>query len=679
MQLNYPSAHQDPIQDDFHGTSIADPYRWLENPATPEARSWTESQNLLTQEHLKHPMRQQILDRLTTLCDYDRQSAPEKHGDRYFFWKHTGLQNQPVLYWQRRFTESPQILVNPNILSKKGTVSVVSAVPSRNGKYLAYSLSQSGSDWQEIHLRKVEGRKDLPEVLHHVKFAGIAWHPNHKGFFYNRYPDPATVQEADQSYYNKVYWHQLDTDQSDDTLIYERPDQKDFDFFPQVSEDGKYLVITAYLGTDRRNRVYYRELDSDANFKPLLDEADAHYRFIGNQDQILYFFTDKDAPRGKVIGIDLDAPDQWLTVIPEQEDALTNVIMAARHLVCVYLHHAHHRLFTQVLEGGRLKEIVLPTIGSITVLNGKLQDNELFIGFSSFLFPTRSYMYHFESDDLDDIFVPKLDFDADAYETTQAFCESVDGTRIPMFIVQRKNLDTGAETPTQMYGYGGFRQALTPTFSATLLPWLEQGGRYVIVNLRGGSEYGTEWYQAGTLERKQNVFDDFISAGKYLVAQKLTSPAKLGIRGGSNGGLLVAACMLQAPELFGAVVCQVPVIDMLRYHRFTIGRYWVSDYGNAEENPEHFAFLVKYSPLHNVKVGQAYAPTLITTADHDDRVVPAHAKKFAATLQAGAVGLTLLRVDTDAGHGLGKPITKVLEEIADIYTFLALSLKMNWS
>lgn len=678
MPLTYPAAHQDPIQDDYHGTLIADPYRWLENPATPESREWTDQQNHLTQAYLKHPMRQQILERLTQLCDYDRQSAPEKRGDRYFFWKHSGLQNQPVLYWQHRFTESPQMLVNPNTLSKKGTVSVMSADPSRDGKYLAYSLSQSGSDWQEVHIRKVKGREDLPEVLHHCKFSGIAWHPNHKGFYYNRYPDPATVQEADQSYYNKVYWHQLDTDQSDDLLVYERPDQKDFDFFPQVSEDGKYLVITAYLGTDRRNRIYYRELDSDAEFTLLLDQADAHYRFIGNQEQVLYFFTDKDAPRGKVIAIDLDNPSQWQTVIAEGEDSLTNVLMAARHLVCVYLHHAHHRLFTLALEGGTLNEIPLPAIGSITELSGKLKDNELFISFSSFLFPARSYMYHFESQDLDEIFVPRLDFDPEAYETKQAFCESLDGTRVPMFIVQRKDLDTGADTPTQMYGYGGFRQALTPAFSATLLPWLEQGGRYVIVNLRGGSEYGTEWYQAGTLERKQNVFDDFISAGKYLVQQNLTRPEKLSIRGGSNGGLLVGACMLQAPELFASVICQVPVIDMLRYHRFTIGRYWVSDYGNAEENPEHFAFLRKYSPLHNVKAGQAYPAVLITTADHDDRVVPAHAKKFAATLQANAVETALLRVDTDAGHGRGKPISKMLEEMADIYTFLALTLHMNW-
>jgi len=678
----YPPAHQDKISDDFHGTQVADPYRWLEDPATPATRDWTLAQNQLTRSVLDQPVRTQILERLKTLCAYTRWSAPVKRGNRYFFWKSEGLQNQPVLYWQKRFSEAPRLLLNPNSLSKQGIVSVMNAEPSRDGKWLAYSLSQRGSDWQEIHIRNVDTGQNLAEVLLHTKFAGIAWSPDHSGFFYNRYPDPGTVGEADQTYYNSVYWHELGTDQSDDPLIYERPDQKDFDFWPRITEDGAYLTLTVHLGTDRRNRFYYRPLASQGDFIHLLDTADAHYRLIGNEGQRFYFYTDAQAPKGRVIAIDLQRPEpeHWETLIPEQEDVLDQVLLAGKHLVCVYLHHAHHRVWLHTLDGQREREIELPTLGSIEALHGKANDDELFISFSSFLFPSCAWLYNFKTHSLGDFFEAKLDFRAADYTTRQVFCTSADGTQVPMFLVYRQDLEPLQARPVIMYGYGGFRNALTPSFSATLLPWLEQGGVYCLVNTRGGSEYGTQWYAAGTLERKQNVFDDFQAAGKYLIAQGITTPEQLAIRGGSNGGLLVAACMLQAPELFGAVICQVPVLDMLRYHRFTIGRYWVSDYGNAEENAEHFAFMHAYSPLHNVKAGQRYPATLITSADHDDRVVPAHAKKFAATLQAQAhpENQILLRVDTDAGHGRGKPIAKVLEEFADIYTFLAQALKLDW-
>ena len=685
--IQYPDSPKVDVVDDFHGTAVADPYRWLEDPATPQSRAWTDAQNKICDQYLHGELREQLHQRLKQICSYQRWSAPIKRGNRYFFWRHDGMQNQPVLYWQSRFTEDPHTLINPNTLSAKGLISIASAVPSRDGKKLAYSLSHSGSDWQEIRIRKVEAgkREDYPEILQHTKFAGMAWHPNHRGFFYNRYPDPSTVADADRTYYNRVYWHVLGTEQEDDVLIYERPDQKDFDFWPQVTEDGKYLLLTVHLGTDRRNRVYYRPLDvpegEEQNFIQLLDQADAHYRFLGCIHDKFYFFTDKDAPRGRVIVIDLNAPeeDNWQTLIPESEDVLNHIVLAGNAILTVYLHHASSRLFLHNLEGKQIQEIKLPALGSIEALNGKAKDDEVFISFSSFVYPGSVYLFNLKTRILEDVFKPDLIIKSEDYTTRQVFCISKDGTKVPLFLVYRKDLEPLEQRPTLMYGYGGFRHAMTPSFSATLLPWLEMGGVYALVNLRGGLEYGTEWYKAGTLERKQNVFDDFQAAGRFLIDQGITSPEKLAIRGGSNGGLLVGACMTQAPELFGAAVCQVPVLDMLRYHRFTIGRYWVSDYGNAEENPEHFKFLYAYSPLHNVKANVSYPSVLITTADHDDRVVPSHAKKFAATLQAqNPPHPVLLRVDTNAGHGRGKPMTKVIEEFADIYAFLARALKINW-
>lgn len=689
---SYPETRQSDQVDDFHGTPVADPYRWLEDPATAESRAWTKEQNDRTRQFLDAPEREGILKRLEEVCNYTRWSAPTKRGNRYFSWKHEALQNQPVLYWQQRFSEKPKMLLNPNAISKKGIVSIMNAQPSRNGEWLAYSMARSGSDWQEIRIRHVESREDQPETLEHTKFAGIAWHPKNNGFFYNRYPDAATVGETETSFYNAVYWHTLGSDQSEDILIYERPDHKDYDFFPQVSHDGKYLILTVYLGTDRRNRIYYAPLaehaphncpedtDFQSEFVELLDDADAHYRFLGNHESEFFFFTDKDASRGSVVSINVETGERQ-TLIAEQEDTLESVIIAGYHFVCAYLHHAHHRVFLHEMTGERSHEVELPTLGAVSNLQGKPYDDEIFLSFASFLFPTSPYLYQEKTRELSTLHPVKLDFDAEAYETTQHFCTSKDGTRVPFFRVRRKDVAPTTDTPTLMYGYGGFRNAMPPSFSALLLPWLEQGNTYCLVNLRGGYEYGTAWYEAGTLERKQNVFDDFQAAGDYLVDQGWTSPAKLAIRGGSNGGLLVGACMLQRPDLFGAAVCQVPVLDMLRYHRFTIGRYWVSDYGNAETNPEHFKFMYAYSPLHNVEANVKYPDVLITSADHDDRVVPAHAKKFAATLQAKSNGenLVLLRVDTDAGHGAGKPLRKVLEEQADIYTFLAKTLQFSWS
>jgi prolyl oligopeptidase len=667
----YPNARIQDLVEDFHGTPVADPYRWLEDPASPESRAWTDAQNTLTQKYLDHPSRSAFHGRMMELWNYARYTLPQKAGNRYFFWKNDGLQNQPVLYMQDSLEAEPVMVIDPNTFSREGTVAVMSLEFSKDGRYMAYSTATKGSDWQEIHIRDLETGQKFFEVLQHVKFSGIAWSPDNKGFYYNRYPDSDTVAPGEETYYNHVCWHEVGTDQSDDLLVYEHPEQKDWSLYPQLTEDGQYLFISLHSGTDRRNGlIWRREADRNAAFQPLRPLGEAAWRLIANQGTHCYFQTDADAPTGKVVIIDLEAPAQDKTLIPAGDEAIAFALRAADTLVVGYLHHAHHILKRFDLQGQYLGEISLPAMGAVNDLFGKPHLDELFIGFSSFLFPARSYRYDLATGAMTLLRAPEIAFDMEAYETTQVFVTSKDGTEVPMFLTMRKGLQPDGNNPVMMYGYGGFRNALTPHFSVSLLPWLEQGGIYAHVNLRGGSEYGTEWYQAGTLERKQNVFDDFIAAGEWLVAQQWTQPRYLAIRGGSNGGLLVAACMVQRPDLFGAVLCQVPVIDMLRYHRFTIGRYWISDYGNAE-NPDQFPYMYAYSPLHNVKAGAAYPPVLITTADHDDRVVPAHAKKFAATLQAAnPQNLTLLRVETAAGHGAGKPLAKVTEEYADLYAFL---------
>lgn len=676
LNFCYPEAPRQEVIDNYHGTWVADPYRWLENPATPESRAWTEAQNVLTRNFLDTPCRQQLLHRLREVCHYERWSAPLKAGDHYFFWKHEGLKNQPILYTTQRFSAEARVLLNPNALSKEGTVSVMNIHPSWDGTLLAYSLSHRGSDWQEIRIRDVKTGHDYPEVLQHTKFAGIAWNRENTGFYYNRYPDPGTVQEVDLSFYNAVYWHELGTLQDDDILVYERPDDKDLDFWPILSEDGQYLILHIRLGTERRNRIYYRPENSRAGFIRLLDQGDAHYRFIGNEGDTFFFWTDHQAPHGRLVAISLKRPEpqHWLELIPEHEDILVDVTLAGNHFVAVFQHHASHTMRIYQLDGTYQGDIALPTLGAISELHGRRYQDELFFAVTSFLFPTRVYSYQMQARHLVELHKPApiAGFRAEDYTVRQAFATSRDGTRVPLFLVHHRDFTPQGNAPVLMYGYGGFRRSLTPQFTATILPWLEQGGVYCQVNTRGGFEYGLEWYLAGTLKRKQNVFDDFIAAAEWLLEQNITSPRRLAIRGGSNGGLLVAACMLQRPDLFGAVICQVPVLDMLRYHRFTIGRYWISDYGNAEASPEHFQFLYAYSPLHNVKGGVIYPPILLTTADHDDRVVPSHAKKFAATLQHVSHGhnLVLLRVDTDAGHGQGKPLHKTLEEMADIYAFL---------
>ncbi len=679
---SYPPARKDTVVDTYHGVEVADPYRWLEDADSPETQAWVALQNKRTERFIARTgQRDKIKARLESLMNYPRYSSPSKYGGRYFFWKNDGLQDQSVLYVQDELGGDARVVINPNQLSADGTVAVTSAALSWDGRWLAYGLSRNGSDEQEVHIRNTETGQDRDEVLKWCRFTTIAWRHDGSGFFYSRFPDPNTVDADDRMNYNRVYWHRLGTRQSDDPLVYERPDNKELSFAPVVTEDGQYLILYIHHGTDPRNRVYYRPLESEGRFVKLLDEADAKYDFLGNQGAVFYFLTDLEAPRGRIVAIDTERPARadWKTLILENDDVLDYAGLIGNHFVAAYMQDVHHLLKIFDLDGQYIRDIELPSLGTIAGLSGKERDPEMFFTFTSFLYPSTTFRYDLRSNALSSLHQPEIDFDLSKYETKQVFCTSKDGTPVPVFLTHRKGLTLDGSHPTLLYGYGGFNINIKPGFSTSTLAWLEAGGIYAQANMRGGSEYGEAWHQAGMLEKKQNVFDDFIAAAEWLIENDYTRPEKLAIRGGSNGGLLVAACMLQRPDLYGAVVCQVPVIDMLRYHKFTVGRYWVPEYGNAEASKEEFDYLYAYSPLHNVEEGVSYPPILITSADTDDRVVPLHAKKFAATLQEKADDKNpiLLRVETKAGHGGGKPVSKALEEQADIYAFLFETLGMN--
>ncbi|MCU0410976.1 MAG: prolyl oligopeptidase family serine peptidase [Bacteroidetes bacterium] len=678
----YPKAKTVDVVERYHGTRISDPYRWMEDENAPDLKTWIDAQNALTNAYLGTVAgRNKIQTRLTELWNYPRYSVPYHRGKQFFFSKNDGLQNQSVLYTQTALTGEPRILLDPNTLSSDGTIALSSTSMSKDGSLMAYGLSASGSDWQDVHVRSVVTGMDYRDTLKWCKFASVAWKHDNSGFFYNRFPDPNTVPKGQESYNNKVYWHTLGSPQSADALVYERPDAPDLSFSPFITDDGSYLALVVWRGTDPVNRFYYRSLNATGDFIRLMDKADAKYDFIANDGSVFYFQTNLDAPKDRIIAVDTrDAdPTKWKTVIPEQKDPIAFASVINNQFVVAYLQDAHHVLRIYALNGTFQKEIPLPTLGSISGLSGEREDTEMFFGFTSYLFPTTIYRYDFAAATLSVLREPGIRFDASLYETKQVFYPSADGTTIPMFLTYKKGLALDGQNPTLLYGYGGFNVSLTPGFSASRIVWLEMGGIYAVANLRGGNEYGEEWHRAGMLEKKQNVFDDFIAAAEWLIANNYTSSPKIAINGGSNGGLLTAACMLQRPNLFGAVVCEVPVIDMLRYHLFTVGRYWIGEYGNAIANADDFKYMMAYSPLHNIRKGVAYPPTLITTADHDDRVVPAHAMKFAATLQANDAGTNpiLVRIETKAGHGGGKPTAKQIEELTDVYSFLVRTVGMR--
>jgi prolyl oligopeptidase len=681
--FDYPKPRKADQIDDYHGTKISDPYRWLENPDSDESRAWIEAENKLTFGFLeKIPQRAKIEERLTKLWNYEKYSPPFKEGGRYFYFKNDGLQNQSVLYTIESLNAQPRVLFDPNALAKDGTVALSGMAISHDGRHLAYGLSSSGSDWMEWKVREIETGKDLSDHLKWVKFSGASWTKDGTGFFYSRYDEPnEKTKLEDVNYFQKLFYHRLGTPQSEDILVYERKDQKEWGFSGDVTEDGGYLIVSVWQGTDPKNRIFFKDLQkSDAQVVELIPEREAAYSFIGNEGPLFWFRTDLDATRGRVIAIDTLNPDRknWKELIPQARETLEGVGLVGDHFIASYLKDARTQIKLFDLKGKFVREVELPGIGTASGFGGKRKDTETFYAFTGFTTPTTIYRYDLKTGKSTIYRQPKVDFNPGDYETKQVFYKSKDGTRVPMFITHKKGLKLDGNNPTYLYGYGGFSVSLTPAFSIANLVWMEMGGVFAQPNLRGGGEYGEEWHLAGTKSKKQNVFDDFIAAAEWLIANKYTSTPKLAIGGGSNGGLLVGACMTQRPELFGATVPAVGVMDMLRFQKFTIGWAWVPDYGSSD-NSEDFKALYAYSPLHNIKPGTKYPATFITTADHDDRVVPAHSFKFAATLQAAQAGPApvLIRIETKAGHGAGKPTSKVIEEIADRWGFLVDVLKMD--
>ncbi len=681
--LVYPESVQVNQVDDYHGQAIADPYRWLEDPNSPETKAWIDAQNQVTFGYLDQiPERQSIRDRLTTLWNYEKFSLPRKKHQRYFYFKNDGLQNQSVLYTLPSLDAEPTVLLDPNSLSADGTVALSGIAISEDARLLAYGLSKSGSDWQDWQVRDIATGEDLPDTIQWVKFSGASWTHDHQGFFYSRYAEPkADSQFEDVNYYQKLYYHRLGTPQSDDVLIYERPDQKEWGFSGSVTEDGRYLIIAVWRGTESKNLVFYKDLTQpDRPVIELISEFEAEYNFVANDDQTFWFLTDLEAPRRRLVAIALDQSNKesWQEVIPQATETLQDVSYLNHQFVAEYLKDARSQVKIFERSGQFVREVDLPGIGSVKGFGGRSDDTETFYLYTSYTTPTTIYRYNLLTHESTLFRQPQVNFNPDGYETRQVFYTSRDGTHVPMFITAKKGIELNGQNPTYLYGYGGFGISLTPAFSPSTLVWLELGGVYAVPNLRGGGEYGEDWHQAGTKLNKQNVFDDFIAAAEWLMAQGYTSSEKLAIAGGSNGGLLVGACMTQRPDLFGAALPAVGVMDMLRFHKFTIGWAWCSDYGSPD-NPDEFAALYAYSPLHNLKPGTAYPATLITTADHDDRVVPAHSFKFAAALQAAHQGENpvLIRIETKAGHGAGKPTTKVIAELADKFAFLVRSLQFT--
>ena len=670
--MNYPPARKSDLVDNYHGIYVPDPYRWLEDPDSAETITWVEAQNQLTRSALDGPRRDELVKRLTKLYDFPRTSVPTHRGRYYFFTHNSGLQDQPVLYAQEDPHGERRVLIDPNTLRADGPVALTALALNDTGTLAAYGLSTSGSDRQEISVRNVDDGSDLPDRLLWVKFASIAWNKDGTGFYYTRFPEPGTVAPGDENYFNQVYYHRLGDPQAADPLIFEKPGERETVFGVEVSDDDRWAVITAFQGSSDRSEVYVIDRHAaHAPPVPLVSGFTAAYAFIESAGNRLLFKTDESAPRGRIISIDpLDPERPAVEVVPESEDKLSSATVIHHTLVAAYLHNASDRLRLFALDGTPAKEIDLPTLGTLTGVSGRPGDAEMFFGLTSFTQPATNYRFDFLTGTLERFGETGSPTIGDEYETTQVWYPSKDGTSVSMFLVAKKGLPKDRNRPVLLTGYGGFNISLTPGFDPSNFVLLERGGIYAVANLRGGGEYGEAWHEAGMFGRKQNVFDDFIAAAEWLASSGYSNPTRIAIEGGSNGGLLTAAVMVQRPDLFGAVVCRVPVADMLRYHLFTVGRFWISEYGSADD-PSQFPYLYKYSPLHNVSDGTSYPPILITTADTDDRVSPGMAKKFAARLQAaGHAAPVLIRVETKAGHGAGKPLSKTIEEDADIFAFV---------
>ena len=683
--LTYPATRKADVVDDYHGTKVADPYRWLEDDLSAETAAWVEAQNKVTQGYLGQiPERKAIESRLTKLWDYEKFGAPSRHGKVYVYSHNTGLQNQGVLYVTTDLKDRGRVLLDPNSLSTDGTVSLGSTVFTEDGKLMAYSLSKGGADLNIWKVRTVETGQDLADELPLGRNGVGGWAKDGSGFYYTRYPLPKDRSALTGVFKNQqLFFHRLGSPVEQDEVIYERTDQPDWGFGAGVTDDGRWLVIYQNQGTDRRSRVFLKDLTKPgAKVEPFLDKFDATYRIVGSDGDTFYVMTDQGAPRSRLVAIQKGSPEPatWKTILAEGpgRDVLAGVSLVAGRFAATWRIHALNTVRLYDLAGKQEREIALPGVGSLSGFGGRRTHTEAFYGFTSYNRPTTLYRYDFATGKSEVFRQPKLAFDPAAYEVTQVFYNSKDGTRIPMFLAHKKGLKLDGTNPTLLYGYGGFNIPAAPGYSPANLAWMEMGGVFANAGLRGGSEYGRAWYEAGRLKKKQNVFDDFIAAAEWLIAEKYTSTPKLAIHGGSNGGLLVGACMAQRPELFGAALPAVGVMDMLRYHKFTIGWMWKSDYDCSDE-ADGFKYLMTYSPVHTLKAGVKYPPTLVTTGDHDDRVVPAHSHKFIATLQAAQAGSApvLTRIETNAGHGAGKPTAKQIAERADQWAFLVKNLTMT--
>lgn len=674
----YPESKKENITDNYFGTTIADPYRWLENDTAKDVEAWVSAQNKVTQHYLSQiPFRDKIKNRLTEIWNFPKYSAPFKEGDFYYFSKNDGLQNQSVLYRQKGLNGEAEVFLDPNKLSDDGTVSLASLTFSKDHQYCAVGIAKSGSDWNEIFVMNVATKEKTPDNIQWVKFSGATWYKN--GFYYSRYDEPGKGKEySNANEYMKIYYHELGKPQADDKLVYEDKNHPLRYFNAQVTEDERYLLINVSEGTSG-SEILIRDLSKNENaFKTLFKGFNNNYNVIDNNETNIIALTDKDAPRYRLVEVDPNNsdPKQWKDIIPQGADLLEGASTCGGKLFATYLKDASTRLYQFDLNGQNKKEIALPGIGTASGIGGKKEDTEAFYTYTSFTNPGEIYRYDLATGKSELFRKTEVKFNADDFETKQLFFTSKDGTKVPMFVMHKKGLKLDGNNPTLLYGYGGFNISLTPSFSVSRIMFLENGGVYAIASLRGGGEYGEDWHKAGMLEKKQNVFDDFIAAAEYLIKEKYTQPTKLAINGGSNGGLLVGACMTQRPELFKVAIPAVGVLDMLRYHKFTIGWGWAVEYGSSDKK-EQFDYLIKYSPLHNVKANTNYPATMIMTADHDDRVVPAHSFKFAAELQSKQQkdgNPILIRIDTKAGHGAGKPTTKLIDDATDMWSFVLWNL-----
>jgi prolyl oligopeptidase len=695
----YPAAAREEVVDQYHGVKVADPYRWLEDPDAPRTREWIDGENALTKQYLAPiAAREQLRARITELWNYERFGLPFERGGTWFFTKNDGLQNQSVVYAASDLEGEARVLLDPNKLSKDGTVALAGSAVSDDGRFLAYGLAEAGSDWNVWRVRDVASGSDLADTLRWVKFSGASWKADSSGFFYSRYDAPKPGSElAAVNYDQKLYFHRVGDDQSKDELVYARPDHKDWSLHGTVSDDGRWLVIDSGQGTDPRNRVFYKDLasagatpDTSSEASPeaspeskvieLIGELEASYDFIGSEGSTFWFQTNLDAPRSRVIAIDVEHPERanWKERIAQNDQTLERVTVVGNRFVCRYLRDAHTVVEVHELDGTRVRGVELPGLGTASGFDGRPRDEVTYYGFTSFASPGVIYSYTVATGESHLFKKPTLAFDPSQFETEQVFFASKDGTNVPMFLTYKTGTRRDGDNPTLLYAYGGFNVSITPSFNVARIAWMERGGVFAVANLRGGGEYGEAWHAAGTKLHKQNVFDDFIAAAQWLIDNHCTSSKKLAIQGASNGGLLIGAVLNQRPELFGAALPQVGVMDMLRFEKFTIGWGWASDYGSVA-NADEFKALRAYSPYHNVREGACYPPTMVTTADHDDRVVPGHSFKYAAALQhaQGCDNPILVRIDTRAGHGAGKPTTKLIDEFADEYAFLVRALGME--